>query len=70
MIGDGPQNMNREVENGTLLPRSKCIWTILDLVRSVAASEVNKKTYGLYEKFRPEIPPWNERVGGFGEAGS
>ena len=30
---------------------------MLELARSVPTSELNEKAYGLYEKFRPEVPP-------------
>jgi hypothetical protein len=40
---------------------------MVDLARSLPPSELNKKAYGLYEKFRPEIPPGKKGWGASGK---
>ncbi len=41
---------------------------MLDLAKSLPASQPAQKVYTFYEKFRPEIPP-GKKVGGFRKAG-
>ena len=40
---------------------------MLELARSVPPSELNGKAYGLYEKFRPEIPSGKRGWGASGK---
>ena len=40
---------------------------MLELARAVSTSELNGKAYGLYEKFRPEVPPGRRGWGALGK---
>jgi hypothetical protein len=40
---------------------------MLELAKSLPPSQLTERAYGLYEKFRPDIPPGEKGVGASGK---